>query len=463
VANTVMRLFTKTSRAALAVGLAVVLASDEAGGSTIYVDGGNTRGPWDGSVEHPHQHIQTGIDAATDGDEVVVRAGRYAGAGNRDLDFSHGLGAGRTRAITVRSETGPEATVIDCEAAGLGFSFASGEENDSVLDGFTIANGNRGGISIRGSSPTIRNCVIAANEHRGVSGGGLVISTHGITDGDGPVITGCTIVGNSAAAGAGIYCSGRENVVHPVLTVTRCIISGNRATLAGAEGFGGGIYCMNNGSYERSGFTVSHCLIVGNWASSGGGICVDEDNPRIVRCTIAGNHPEGLRIWDGLHMEVHHSILWDGAHVTEAYSHSACDNGNVLFPSKLTVSHSNVRNVLVASDGALYWGEGNTRTRPPFGSGPGGTWTRDGSYADFRIVLTDEKASWQKGELVGRFVEPDVTEYLQFPIIANTATTITIWADHGPAAGRSWIHEVDEYRIRDYRLGTDWPGVGAPW
>ena len=47
------------------------------GGSIIYVDDDNINGPWDGSIDHPFQFIQDGIDHAADGDTVIVFDGTY--------------------------------------------------------------------------------------------------------------------------------------------------------------------------------------------------------------------------------------------------------------------------------------------------------------------------------------------------------------------------------------------------
>ena len=59
-----------------------------------------------GSVDF--NNIQAAINAAFDGDTVLVADGTYTGDGNRDIDF---LG----KAIMVRSENWPENCVIDCE------------------------------------------------------------------------------------------------------------------------------------------------------------------------------------------------------------------------------------------------------------------------------------------------------------------------------------------------------------
>ena len=101
--------------------------------------------------------IQAGIDASVDGDTVLVADGTYSGPGNIGIDFEG-------RAISLLSENGPAATIIDCRCDHRGFEFTSGEKLSSILEGFSILGGTSwegGGIQCEGSSPTIRNCMIS--------------------------------------------------------------------------------------------------------------------------------------------------------------------------------------------------------------------------------------------------------------------------------------------------------------
>ena len=75
--------------------------------------------------------IQAGIDAASDGDTVLVAPGTYF----ENIDF-------KGKGITVRSSSGPEVTVIDGNQTGQVVRFDSGETIDSIIEGFTITNGN---------------------------------------------------------------------------------------------------------------------------------------------------------------------------------------------------------------------------------------------------------------------------------------------------------------------------------
>jgi hypothetical protein len=240
-------------------------------------------------VPSGYSTIQSAIDAAINGETVLVADGVYTGPGNRDIDF---LG----KAITVKSENGPKNCIIHCQSDAnnphRGLYFHGGETSNSVLDGFTITHGyvfdcggpdyGGAGIFCSDSSPTIINCIITINHTELIPGclgfcygGGIKI-----WGSSSPTFTNCIISNNSTGMcgnGGGISISGSSNS-----KFTNCIIKNNSVAEAGT---GGGVF-------DNAGATFLNCIISGNSAngvmSSCGGIACS--GGVITNCIIRDNY-----------------------------------------------------------------------------------------------------------------------------------------------------------------------------
>ena len=167
-------------------------------------------------IHVPSQYptIQAGINAAVNGDTVLVADGIYTGTENKNLDFGG-------RLIVLQSENGPESCIIDCEDSGSGFYFHNIETNDAVVSGFTVCNGNStmgGGFRISQSSPTIENCIIYDCNNAGSSRGGGIYLSSSLA-----LIINCTLYNNYAYNGGGIYIDGSAP------TINSCILYNNIA------------------------------------------------------------------------------------------------------------------------------------------------------------------------------------------------------------------------------------------
>ena len=224
--------------------------------------------------------IQAGINAASNGDTVLVSPGTYY----EQINFGG-------KAIVVRSQSGNKVTIIDGkDLPGPVVTFGTGETASSVLQGFTIQNGSLdsstfegGGIEVNNASPSIISNNIRNNVGAG-NGGGINIYFGS------PLVKGNTITGNTVALTGGTEGGGID-----VLGASSAQIVGNRIQNNFGVGFGGGIGLFGAGNILILNNTISNNAA----ESEGGGISMfNEADEIIVQNLITMNSaPEGPGIY----------------------------------------------------------------------------------------------------------------------------------------------------------------------
>ncbi len=287
--------------------------------------------------------IQAAIDASSNGDLILVEADTYT----ENIDF---LG----KAITVRSEDGPETTIIDGGQNGSVVTFDSGEDNDSVIDGFTITNGNGtsgygGGIYTHQAAPIIQNNIICDN-HVELGGGGIgfMYRKNGVTA---RILS--NIISDNSSFGIIFGCGGGIYALSPRIDFINNIIFNNEA-----YGNGGGICCDRcHQAAPAHSFSIINNTLYNNTATRGGGIYYYESlgNPLI-----------------------YNSILWDN---DATYGKQICLDGPYK-PSTITVDYSDIaggKGAIYNFGGTLNYGFNNIDSDPLF---------VDESGSDFHILYT---------------------------------------------------------------------------
>ncbi len=204
----------------------------------------NDRGDWavlpaivevDGDIRVPAEYptIQTALNAALNGQTIVVAPGTYVGT----LNFG-------TKRVVLRSEGGPRVTSIVTTNPSDGLTLAGGQGPETVIEGFTIRPQTTATrtVVLRDSS-VLRNCIITGADQVGVLLGGSALVSDclitGIRPGLGiyavsysgnrvnPTIQNCTIVGNLK----GIEATDGQSPFPTIVNVVNCIIYDNNSQL----------------------------------------------------------------------------------------------------------------------------------------------------------------------------------------------------------------------------------------
>ena len=240
--------------------------------------------------------IQDGIDAAIDGDTVLVQPGTY----DEHISFNGNNIVVGSMFIMTGDPSYISNTVIDANGEWGVVWFGSGNDSNTMLTGFTITNGDLlwgGGIFCsRGSSPTLKNLIVSGN--RAEFGGGIYCSESNAN------LVNVTISDNKANylglwfGGGGIMCWKSE------MNLVNVTISGNSAAMNG-----GGIFC------RESKMHLVNVTISGNSATnSGGGIeYLESESEMILANTIVWNNSRGeIPIYDGDSVNAFYSNIKGG-------------------------------------------------------------------------------------------------------------------------------------------------------
>ena len=194
-------------------------------------------------------NIQAAVDAASDGDEIIVMPGTYTSTEN------YGVAQTLSKAITLRS-TNPNnpdvvaTTIIDGEGVRRGILVQGTWTSGPTIQGFTIINGNSmnedgGGVRCSGVA-SISNCIFENNVTEGGLGGGFSIQP------DAPVtFRDCKFINNQAL----YYYGGGGNCYSDNAVFENCTFDGNNTK---ASNWGVGLYL--SGSEPN----VSNCIFINN-------------------------------------------------------------------------------------------------------------------------------------------------------------------------------------------------------
>jgi len=244
------------------------------------------------NIPDDYSTIQEGINAAINGDIILIQPGIYV----ENINFIGKSIMVASLFLTTQDTSYISQTIIDGNQNGSVVTFESGESSTSVLSGLTITNGNGyagGGIYCSNSSPSIDDLIITGNFS--IGGGGI-----GCNDLSSPTIVNVAIVDNSSNNGGGISCFNASPIIQ------QCLIKDNSATYDG-----GGLYF----GYNSSDSIAEYVIIENNSCEGrGGGVWCSQTSPTMINATIVDNIAnigEGLYSYNNAAPTLINNIVWN--------------------------------------------------------------------------------------------------------------------------------------------------------
>lgn len=308
--------------------------------------------------------IQAALNAANEGDTILVQPGHYY----ENLNWPEVNG------IKLISAGTPQNTFIDGKGIDrviyisnpFGFYII---DSTTIIQGFTIMNGHLNnpqewaygaGIYLENASPILKNLVVNKNISTGqwCFGAGIYMFSSS------PLIEQVEVTENilestSWSYGAGIYISDNSNPI-----IQNALISKNKMMSGAKWYYGGGVYIENNSHVKLLNSVISFNEINGTRSQwfSGAGISsegiISKSSLELINCTIVNNFHSNNTFFEGggLNVEdsdakVLNSIFWNNGGSEIAVE-------NFINPGNLEVSYSDIKGGWI--------GEGNINADPLF-------------------------------------------------------------------------------------------------
>ena len=213
----------------------IYYVDDDAPGDALPFDDRRSDPAEDGSMEHPFDNIQEAIDAAADGDTIVVAPGRYLSPDPWEYGEIHFKG----KSLRLVSQSPMDLSVAEQTVLCGVVIFEGTEDPNCLLQGFKIQNHGHGGILGNKTQATVSHCIISGN---GPCGATVVMDVHG-------QLRNCLITDNTTFHDCGVLpvVAGCEEIIN-------CTIANN---LSGVE-------ITNDGLTRRTQVGIRNCIIYGN-------------------------------------------------------------------------------------------------------------------------------------------------------------------------------------------------------